>query len=33
MPGDTERHKNNEALVKREELDIDPSVLEDWGGS
>ena len=31
MPGDRERRKYNEALVRREELDIDPSVLEDRG--
>jgi len=31
MPGDRDWRKYNEALVRRGELDIDPSVLEDWG--
>ena len=31
MPGDGDWRKYNEALVRRRELDIDPSVLEDWG--
>ena len=31
MPGERDWRKYNEALVRRGELDIDPSVLEDWG--